>query len=147
MKLTTILAAIFAIATPAMANVNFYCNSLPNSTGQVAQIGYTGSLVRGNNDLTITLTNCPDHMFAFLTCGVNTFNMPFGNGILCISPFPPGILKVNQPHLFERGSMSYTLDLNALPPAQSLHFQWWFRDHDAGGARMNTSNAVTCTFE
>jgi len=142
----TILAVCLLALSAFAGSVTTYCDSLPNSTGQVAQCGYTGSLNRVNNDLSMTLANATPNTFGQLTCGTVPFNVPFGNGTLCINPLTQ-FVRVGGPVPITNGTAICPVDLTSMPLATTLRFQWWYRDAAAGSITFNTSNAVACTLD
>ncbi len=147
-----LIAAIAALVsvTASASTTSVYCTSLPNSTGQVAQIAYSGSLVRADNNLALNLSFATPHTFAQLTCGTVAMNVPFGNGVLCINPIP-SFMRVGGPILTSElqpdgsfGFASRQADLTSLPQASTLYFQWWYRDTPQETITFNTSNAMSC---
>jgi hypothetical protein len=146
MKITSLLAVAILAVTSSAGSVTTYCDSQPNSVGLVAQCGYTGSLVREANQLSMTLTGATSQSFGQLTCGTIPFNVPFGNGTLCINPLSQ-FVRVGGPVPIVNGQAICPVDLPSMPYATTLRFQWWYRDTQAGAITFNTSNAVACTLD
>lgn len=121
-----------------------YCQANPNSSTNTAAISWTGSLALSNNTFTLTnigASNIPNSWGLFVY-GTNQFNAPFYNGFLCVSPFPPGIYKMQTQHLLN-GNVSHSMaahptDFLLFTPSSSWNFQFWFRDPGVGaGANMS----------
>ncbi len=130
-----------------------FCASLPNSSGNAATIGATGSFGIGANDTQLFAVGCPPTRPGIFFCGPNPAQIPFANGYLCVSPFQPGLTRV--PHAVvtdATGHASTKLDLPSLPPSapvaagSTLYFQFWFRDPLGGGAASNLSDGLSLTF-
>ena len=109
-----------------------YGDSNPNSTGQPAWIGWTGSASIQANDLVLTARDLPPSvqgLFFFGTAKIDP-GVPFGNGLRLVG----GAVK-RLPVVSADGSgmASYALDftlppLDALTSADVRYFQFWYRD-------------------
>lgn len=120
-----------------------YCSFAPNSTGGSARIYALGSPKIAANNLTLRATPVPNEFYLFLY-GSGTTQTPFGNGYLCVT----GTITRLPPAQQASGQMAQLeLDLPALgiTPGE-LQFQCWFRDPSAGGAKFNTSEAMSVFF-
>ena len=129
-----------------------YCESLPNSTGVVSTMSVTGNLSISSNNTWIHSFDCPSGEYGVFLFGEQPAALPWGNGVLCISPFFPGVMRLNVPDIIPFGGQSdLFLNLGALPPQMQLvagkayYFQCMFRDPSVG-ERFNLSNAVSVTF-
>jgi hypothetical protein len=137
---------------PTAGNSYIYCEATPNSQGHVAHIGFSGSLALTVQSFTLNVNGQAIHPQAFgmFTYGVNQTDVPFGNGHLCISPFNPGIFRMptqalTQPTIalaMEDASNQFAM----LTPGSSWNFQFWYRDHAAGGSNFNLSDALHVDF-
>jgi hypothetical protein len=129
-----------------------YCQATANSQGHVASIGYGGSLVLNEHSFGLTVTGHTVHpaSFGMFTFGSQPYNVPFGNGYLCVAPFAPGIYRMpvqalTQPTLvlaMEDAGASFDL----IQPGSSWYFQFWYRDPPAGGSNFNLSNGLHVVF-
>jgi hypothetical protein len=129
-----------------------YCDSTPNSQGHTALISYIGSLVLEQSSFSLSVTGHTVHAasFGMFTYGAQPTNVPFGNGVLCISPFTPGIHRMPtqalaQPTIalsMEDAAGQFAL----LTPGSSWYFQFWYRDPNAGGSMFNLSNGLHVVF-
>ena len=76
--------------------------------------------------------------------------LAFGNGVLCVSPFQPGLHRIEPFVLADlSGNVSLDLDVAAHPviaAGTTWNFQYWYRDPLAGGAGYNLSTAVAVPF-
>jgi hypothetical protein len=130
-----------------------YCTSTPNSSGSAATLSIAGSMGIAANDTQLLASDCPPRSPGFFFYGANATRTPFGNGYLCVSPFPPGLFKV-APTTFvaANGRAQVWLNFIHLPAGGEIlggstwRFQFWFRDIAAGGAGMNLSDAAVVTF-
>jgi len=130
-----------------------YCTSLPNSTGVAATIDLTGSMSVSGSDTELLAWGCPPNRVGLFVYGRSAVQMPFCNGILCVSPYAPGLLRI--PALVaidSAGTARCPLDFKVLPPNHPItggstwYFQFFFRDHAAGGSGANLTNGARVTF-
>jgi hypothetical protein len=133
--------------------IDHYCTSTPNSTGHAALIGVTGSLGIADNDTHLHASFCPPMHSGIFFYGQVAAQIPMANGYLCISPFNPGLVRVNHPvQIDSTGQAEFALDFTALPSAGQIIggstwcFQFWYRDPASGGTGTNFSDAVKVTF-
>jgi hypothetical protein len=131
-------------------DIERYCPSTTNSSGSAAWIGWAGSLSLGTNDGRFLQAGaCPPGHAALFMYGATPAALPLGHGTLCISPYAPGINRLG-PAAFVQidGTVTRPLDMSGLPfTAGSVwYFQLLFRDHYAGGAVVNLSDAIAVTF-
>jgi hypothetical protein len=130
--------------------ISSYGAALPNSTGQVAQMHFTGTPSLGSNSLTLRCAGLPpnrDGLFFFGTQRLDP-GLPFGNGLRFVGG---SIVRLPVVHISSTGTASFQPDL-ALPPFDTLvpgdvrEFEFWYRDGAAGGAGYNGSNALEVWF-
>ena len=100
------------------------------------------------NDFTLVANRVPRGQPGIFYYGSQTAQVPFGNGVRCVSG---QIYRL--PVVFSQmGSLSYQIDFNSLQGAgaitagSSWNFQAWYRDPDAGGAAFNLSNGYRAVF-
>jgi hypothetical protein len=130
-----------------------YCTSTPNSSGSAATMSVAGSLGVDANDTRLLASGCPPRSPGLFFYGANAARIPLGNGILCVSPFAPGLFKVSPMTFVDaNGHAQVGLDFDHLPTGGDIlggstwFFQFWFRDRAAGGAGVNLSDAAAVTF-
>jgi hypothetical protein len=150
------LFALLLLSLPAAAATQGtaynYCQTTLNSFGTAAVIGYTGSLDRTEQTFTLTVTGHPitPNSFGMFTCGQDQYNVPFGSGYLCISPFGPGIHRMATQHLdavtLTHGYTESPSDFLYLQGGTSWNFQFWYRNPAAGGTGFNLSDALHVEF-
>lgn len=121
-----------------------YCSpAAVNSTGMPAEIGASGSASASAGDLVLEARSVPDQ-FGLFFHGADRAQIPFGNGFLCATG---DIVRGAPVHALD-GSASYAYDNSDAKHSvlafvgATRHFQFWFRDPLAGGARFNTSDAI-----
>jgi len=85
--------------------------------------------------------------------GEPTSALPLGNGMLCVSPFHPGLLRLLPAVETDgQGAARRPLDFSALPPGGTIGggstwaFQFWFRDVAAPDAGSDLTDALRVTF-
>jgi hypothetical protein len=150
------LGALALSAAPALGvggGVERYCPSNPNSTGAPATIDLSGSRSVSLNDTHLLARDCPPLHPAVFICGVAPAALPLGGGMLCISPFAPGIHRVATALFVQPdGTLDCPLDIQAMPVGNAItagsvwYFQVLFRDHEPGGPAANLSDAIAVTF-
>jgi len=83
------------------------------------------------------------------TCGSTQYNVPFGNGYMCIMPFQ-GIQRMTPQNLvsttLHKSIAAEPLEFVNFVPGSSWNFQFWYRDYAAGGAYFNLSDALHVDF-
>ncbi|MEM8713741.1 MAG: PQQ-dependent sugar dehydrogenase [Planctomycetota bacterium] len=129
-----------------------YCDSAPNSTGQVASITASGSPSLGEANLTLEVTGLPPAATGLFLMSQGTLVLPTFNG-------SQGTLCVNTPiyrwavggAADATGRVAYTTDLSDLPPlvnfqpGETWFFQYWHRDLNPTST-SNTSNGASALF-
>jgi hypothetical protein len=131
------------------------CPPMPNSSGHAATLTASGSCSVAANDLVLRAFVSPRETPGLLIYGSNTVQLPFGDGYLCVSPFHPGIIRLNPlVQADQAGVLSRAIDFTGLPaagaiePGSTWNFQFWFRDPmGPGGTGFNLSNALQLEFE
>ena len=142
---------LLAVPATAQGSAYNYCQSNPNSYGTPALIGYSGSLDLSVGTFTLNVAGCPPapESFGMFTAGQVQYNVPFGNGYLCVQPFTPGIHRMATQSLVP-GVISYNLaqspEFALFQPGSSWNFQFWYRNPLGGGSGFNLSDALHVDF-
>jgi hypothetical protein len=130
----------------ALAN---YCVSSPNSTGEPALIGRTGSARVSNNDFALFAKDCPTFETGVFLQADAQNSMPFGGGTLCVGGSVHRLGSVST----LAGVAKLALDMTDLgspaaqiTPGSTWNFQFWYRDTEAGPTAFNLSNGLSVTF-
>jgi hypothetical protein len=133
--------------------VKNFCPGHANTTGSPATIGVWGSLDIQDDDTHLWTAACPPGRLGLFIYGADSAHLPFGDGILCISPFHPGLLRLGSVVTIDAGGHAdHQVDFASLPPAGQIaagslwYFQLWYRDYTVGGSGANLSDAVRVTF-
>ena len=156
---TLIIATALAAATASISSAQLgttYCSAVPNSTGTITVISASGSTVVAQNNFTLTGTDMPLNQFGLFVNGTAQEFVPNpggSNGNLCVGGglgrFNSGIVSSGA-----SGSVSFTVDLNAVPRPSSTvavmagdtwYFQLWHRD-TAGPGFSNFSEGLEVAF-
>lgn len=126
-----------------------YCIATPNSAGQGARIGSTGSTSVSANSFVLTVIGARPLAQGLFYFGPGQAQAPFGNGFQCVSGT---IARLNGPTPTDgNGAFALPIDFTQ-PPASGIvagstwNFQFLYRDLFAGGAFFNTSNGLTASF-
>jgi hypothetical protein len=135
------------------AQQEVFCHSKPNSTGMVADLEMTGSMSITRNDVELYSGQCPAGVWGQFFFGPHPASIPFGDGILCVSPFHPGLLRLpSVVQVDNSGGAEHELDLSAMASrtefgaGQKWYFQFWYRDAKLGGAGFNLSDGLMALF-
>jgi hypothetical protein len=135
------------------AQQDVFCHSKTNSTGMVADLEMTGSMSISRNDVELYSGQCPVGQWGQFFFGPQPASIPFGDGILCVSPFQPGLIRLpSVVQVDAAGGAEHELDFNAvgsragIQPGQMWYFQFWFRDHKPRGAGYNLSDGLMALF-
>ena len=123
-----------------------YCDGLVNSSGVGARVQGEGSDVVADNDFTLAAVGVPPGTFGIFYFGADEASVPFGNGLRCVGGavwrYVPAVKTSTA------GVALLPVDLDLPPSAGRIlagsrwHFQFWFRDAPAGGAKFNLSDAL-----
>lgn len=115
-----------------------------------ALMSLSGSRIVPCNDLVLHISKVPAHQVGIFIYSNLPTNIPFGEGVLCITG---SVQRLLPPVFFDgAGTGSYALDFGALPPAGQIqpgstwYFQHWYRDPAFGLFGFNLSNAVRVDF-
>ena len=141
------------VIQPGCAAPVGYCTSNTNSSGQVAHIAASGTTSLSHDDLTLRATGCPANKNGIFFYGAGQTQVPLGNGVRCVTT---PVQRLNPPVTTDAtGAVDRRLELDAPPfstgpfalsAGSTWYFQFWFRDPAAGGANVNLSDGVGCTF-
>jgi hypothetical protein len=135
------------------AQQEVFCHSKANSTGMVADLEMTGSMSVAMNDVELYSGKLPVGKYGQFFYGAQPASLPFGDGVLCVSPFQPGLIRL--PSLVQidaAGGAEFEMDFYALgsrgaiQPGQKWYFQFWYRDHKTGGSGFNLSDGLMALF-
>jgi len=138
---------------PTTCSVVNYCTATPNSTGNAAVMGSSGSTSFAANNLVLTASSCPSNsvgMFAMARAQALT---PLGNGNLCLGPALGPVVRLGVRPIDLLGIAVLAFD-NTAPPipagqvaaGETWNFQFVFRDLGAGGAGFNLTDGSSVTF-
>lgn len=112
-----------------------YCSSTPNSSGVAAHMLSEGAPVLATNEFALVAEGCPSGVLGLFIAGRGAFDIPFGNGRLCLSPFEPGIKRVEPiVTVDETGRATLPIDIATPTPGLTFNagaewrFQFLFRD-------------------
>lgn len=129
------------------------CNTTPNSVGSGALFSLLGSDFAQNSSLTLVASDLPPGQFCITIYGSDFFSAPFGSGVLCVSPFAPGIIRSGIGLSSFGGNISTEMDFvtpgfgASFLPGTSWNFQVIYRDvTPTGAATFNTSSSARLTF-
>ena len=132
------------------ASPSTYCDNLPNSTGQSAAIGWSGSGSVAANDLVLQVSGATFNKPGLFFYGPDTTQTPLGDGYLCITG---NIQRLPVVFTDTLGAASYAVDLehptlptNTIQAGETHHFQFWHRDTAGTLANYNLSDALTVPF-
>ena len=142
----------FTITSSCTAPVS-YCATSPNSVGAGATISHIGSIGIATNDLEVQVNDAPAGQLGLFYYGSGQVQVPFGNGLRCVSGTvvrlgPPVQVNLN-------GNKKRALDFTQAPlnsgpgaitPGSTWNFQFWYRDPAAGGSSFNLSDGLSVTF-
>lgn len=135
-----------------------YCEGVPNSTGNVGHLGWSGTADLLANDLVLEVTGTlPPLTFGMVATSRTETYLPNVGGLagtLCVgTPIGRGAIFQTD----AAGSIALAVDNTALPtasgvPAAALageawHFQLWHRDVVAGAANANFTDALRVTWQ
>jgi hypothetical protein len=143
---TIVYDAPFACTPPTN-----YCTSTPNSSGGSATLSWTGTTSLGTNDFGLYAMGLPARKLGIFIYGTGTTQVALGNGFRCVaSPF----FRLGATTSDDFGEATLPVDFTQHPANASAgairtgstqHFQLWFRDPPAGGARTNLTDGLTVT--
>ncbi len=147
------LAGAAALYDLAAGRAESTCWSAANSSGTPARLRVRGDLSVGGLDTQVAAEGCPPSTFGLFFYGLEPASLPLGDGILCISPFSPGLVRLGTPlatdaggHVAANIDFSSLTGVAAIAPYDERIFQFWFRDVSAGGSGSNLTDAVKVSF-
>jgi hypothetical protein len=126
-----------------------FCPATMNSTGLVGRIDASGTTSVTMNDCGLQFSHCPHDVFGVCFAGSSQGQVTYGNGVLCVVGT---VHRLPSVHFAASGTASLALDLDSPPlssylvPGSTWGFQCAFRDPAAGGARLNTTDAIQLRF-
>jgi Matrixin len=128
--------------------VQSFCSGSPNSFDPFgALIGMSGSTSISANNFQLVASSVPPGAVCRFFYGDSESNVPFGNGVRCVSGF---VARLPVQTSSAQGTVSRTLDFPALRApigaGSTKKFQLWFSDPAGGGAGFNTTDALSAQF-
>ncbi len=129
-----------------------------NSTGQGALLSGSNTVSVTSDDLLLFATPLPPNQSVLLFMGAGATDLPFGDGMRCVSPGTKGLFRFPVRNSGPSGLLREGPGLVALSHArfaangqitagQTWNFQAWFRDPlGPCGSAFNLSNALRVTF-
>ncbi|MFT5049758.1 MAG: hypothetical protein ACI8QZ_001151 [Chlamydiales bacterium] len=143
-------ATVTLVYTPECPLPESYCSSIPNSSGDSALIGASGTASAAANDLVLTAIQVPPGVPGVFFFGVSQISVAFGDGLRCVGGMT---FRINPPVFADGGgNVARSVDVGATPfagqllPGSSWNFQFWFRDAAAGGAGFNLTDGLHIDF-
>ncbi|HJP01358.1 MAG TPA: choice-of-anchor A family protein [Planctomycetota bacterium] len=141
----------FYLCPPGACPGTAYCGSNPNSTGATAAMDPTGSSSYSANDLELRATGLPAGQFGMFFFGTDQTAVPFGNGVRCVDG--DTLYRLGMTTADGAGLLSDAIDFGdpdaasaVIQPAQTWHFQAWYRDPADAAPHFNSSDAYTISF-
>ena len=136
-------AYVYELPDPSEA-----CNSVPNSTGSVAEIRCVGL---PSSSLVLISEPVPNTIGQFFYGSMMLAGTPFGDGILCVGGMTQRILPFIHAGMMMQWQNRAALTVDyAAPYAAGLtgtkYFQHWFRSGLTTGSGFNTSSSIAVTF-
>ncbi len=134
-----------------------------NSTGRGAGLRAAGTARVAQDDLVLVMSNLPSSTFGVLYMGPAAASVPFGNGLRCVSPGPPGVPPgvgffrfpvrhavgggiIEGPGLVAHASTNFGAPGTILV-GSTWRFQGYYRDATASCvSTFNLTNGVAVTF-
>ena len=129
-----------------------------NSTGQGALMVNSGTISVAADDLVLQTTQMPGNVFGMFITGGGSSNLPFGDGLLCVSPGTTGLHRLPPTQQATPGGMmtkgpgiiAQTMNFPAgqeIQVGMTYYFQTWYRNPPGPcGSGWNMSNAIEITF-
>jgi hypothetical protein len=131
-------------------NPSTYCATAPNSVGSGALMGWTGSVKRSANDVTLQVQGAPANVNGYFFFGHSPQQVPYFNGTLCVGApvvrIGP-VMQTSSSGLAARQLDFMTWPAEMISDGSVWNFQFWYRDPAGGGAHTNFSNALRVFFE
>jgi len=128
-----------------------FCPNPANSTGSPARLTATGSSRVTDQNLTLSVRQCPKNRLGAFFMSSSRTQQPLGDGLLCLGTPLQRLLPavVTGPG----GHAIYDLDFGdptvsgSLTAGSTWCFQFWYSDPTGGPAGSNLSNAIALTLE
>lgn len=126
-----------------------FCTATVNSTGQAAQIGWSGTSSCTANDLVLVATQLPPNTPGLFFFGVSHVQQIFGNGYRCVTG---NVVRLPPAYANASGVATQWLDRNSIPqlaplvPGEVRSFQYWYRNPVAPPAGFNLSDGLEVYF-
>ena len=131
--------------------VTNYGPASPNSVGDGADMGWSGSLSVAANSFTVSVSECPPNSVGIFIYGTDQGQIPHGDGWVLVSP----VFRIEIPVVTDgAGNASLTLDFTQNPmgagagqivSGEDFNFQFWYRD-DGFGTGVNLSDGLNVWF-
>src|SRR5689334_5378677 len=134
------------------AGAQNYCSALPNTSGNSASIGWSGSTSIFANGLTLSVSGAPPLKNGLFFYGSAQTNLPWGDGLRCVGG---SLQRLAVLQTDAGGAASLPLDFTQYPLSSGAHallqgsvwnFQFYFRDPLGGPAGWNSSDALEVNF-
>ena len=128
-----------------------YCTSSPNSAGSGADINWLGTPSVSAQDFHLVCTKLPPNQFLLFYYGGGQTDLPFGNGVRCVSAGGAGIYRFAPFMANSIGIAILPIDFTQPPvgsgagqwvPGETWNVQTWYRDPAGGGAQFNLSDGL-----
>ncbi len=126
-----------------------YCRSLENSSGQYAELSLSGTASITSNNLVLQAYGLPSSVPALTFYGFASAQVPFGEGLLCVSSPLARLNPASQST--SSGVFTRAFNWNAPPlsagpfgvtAGDTVYFQCWYRDVTGGPAGFNLSDGT-----
>ena len=132
-------------------DVSNVCAAMTGSSEVPARLALRGSTSLAAADLTLDTVGSPSGSYALFFYGTTPAAFPFGDGVLCISPFTPGLGRLTPAVATDgHGTSTRVLAPSDIPagvlPGDTLYFQCMFRDMNAAVPCVQLSDSLRITF-
>ncbi|HVS17462.1 MAG TPA: integrin alpha [Planctomycetota bacterium] len=153
---TSGVVRVHAGVAPPLSGPQSYCTTSPNSAGDGALMGWSGSAGVAATDLVLNVSDAPPHTPGMFFFGAEQAALPFDQGTLCIAP---PLRRLHPVLLTSRGGeASYALwqarswSTAAFVPGTTWNFQFLYLDKQTDkqrrscGRAFNLSDGLSVTF-
>lgn len=130
----------------ADTRLDAYCDQGPNSTGEPARLGWTGTRSLARGDLELLATRMPSGQPLVWFAGMLPFSRPLGPGTLCIGG---SLIRLGAPVTTGGiGAAQLTVAAAGAPAlvGETTYFQAWYADPLGVAPGFNFSNGVAVRF-
>lgn len=128
-----------------------FCAANPNSTGMPARLTAIGSLRASDQDLTLSVRQCPKKRAGFFAMSLNRARRPMGAGVLCLGARVHRLLPLVATgpggHAFHDTDFGSPIVAGRLAAGTTLCFQFLYLDPAGAPGGMNLSNAIAVTLD